>query len=86
MKTFELTPTNGRKSFYGKCKVEKFGKLSTLFSYSTKVATFDNNTNKIWVTQDEKHLTNTTLTHVRAFLNYYGFDKMTKKEILNASF
>ena len=82
MKTFELTPVNGRKSFYGKCKVLETENTKTLFSYDTDVATFDNG--KLWITKNENHLTNTTLTHIRAFLNYCGLPAMTKKEILNS--
>lgn len=84
MKTFELNPVNGRKSFYGKCRVEQINNVSTLLSYNTPVAKYYHSTNKIEVFKDKKLLTNTTLTHIRAFLNFYGFEPMTKKQILNS--
>lgn len=80
MKTIELTPVNGRKSFYGKCKVEIFGNLKSLISYGTKVASYDGSS--LWISNDPSHLTNTTLTHINAFLVYCGFNTMTKQEIL----
>ena len=43
MKTFELTPVNGRKSFYGKCTVlETPQGKKYLKSYNTTVETFTN--------------------------------------------
>ena len=38
MKNYELTPKNGRKSFYGKAfvEVDDYG-VETLFSYSTPI-------------------------------------------------
>ena len=83
MKTFELNPVNGRKSFYGKCRVEQINNVSTLLSYETEVAEYYHKTNEMKITKDKNLLTNTTLTHIRAFLNFYGFDPMTKKQILN---
>lgn len=88
MKLFELKPTNGRKSFNNNaCVVEginsKTEVISYLYSYFTKVAEYNHETNTIKITQEEKHLTNTTLIHINTFLEFYGFDKKTKKEILN---
>lgn len=82
MKTFELTPVNGRKSFYGKCKVLETENTKTLFSYGTDVATFDNGI--LWITKNKNHLTNTTLTHISAFLHYLGLPPMNKKQILKS--
>lgn len=83
MKTIELIPTNGRKSFYGKCKVlETIEGHKYLKSYDTNVAILTSD-GTLEITKDESHLTNTTLTHIRAFLDYIGKPPMTKKEILN---
>ena len=81
MKTFELKPIH-KKSFYGKCKVEKIDNKLTLFSYNTDVAFFDDG-KKLWITKNKKHLTATTLRHINAFLVYIGKDTMTKKQIIN---
>ena len=78
MKTFELTPTNGRKSFGGKCKVVENLGVSTLFSYDTEVAQYDHQTNEMKI--DAYH-SRTTLAHINAFLSYYGFDMVSKKEL-----
>lgn len=79
MKTFELQPTNGRKSFGGKAKVVEALDISTLFSYGTEVAQYDHKTNEMKV--DAYHSA-TTLIHINAFLEYYGFDKCTKQQLI----
>jgi hypothetical protein len=84
MKTFELKTINGRKSFYGKCRVVRTTNISTLLSYETEVAEYYHKTNEMKITKDKNLLTKTTLTHIRAFLEFYGFDPMTKKQILNS--
>jgi len=68
MKTFELQPVNGRKSFNGKCRVINTSNCLTLQSYNTNVATFKDGI--LWVTKDPKHLTKTTLSHINAFLDF----------------
>jgi len=82
MKTFQLIPTNGRKSFGGKCVVIETEGHKYLDSYNTRVATITN-VGTLVLTRDENHLSNTTLVHINTFLEFYGFPKMTKKEILN---
>ena len=83
MKTFELTPTNGRKSFYGKAKV-----LETpeghfyLKSYDTTVATYTKD-KTFEVVKDENLLTNTTCNHIKAFQTFIGLEPQTKKQLLN---
>tara|TARA_R110000851_G_scaffold96726_7_gene209822 strand:+ start:1734 stop:1904 length:171 start_codon:yes stop_codon:yes gene_type:complete len=53
MKTYELTPVNGRKSFYGKCEVREVisiiseGKFSVLKSYDTDVAKYNHDTKEM---------------------------------------
>ena len=78
MKTFELTPVNGRKSFGGKVKVIEQNNISTLLSYDTEVATYNHLTNEMVV---NGYYSATTLTHINSFLAYYGFDIITKKEL-----
>jgi hypothetical protein len=80
MTTFELKPTNGRKSFYGKCKVEQENNISYLYSYNTKVAHYDHETNKMVV---NGYYSLTTAKHTNAFLEFYGFDKCNKKQLEN---
>lgn len=78
MKTFQLTPTNGRKSFYGKAAVVQNDNISVLMSYNTEVAQYDHNTNIMTV---NGYYSTTTATHINAFLNYYGFDICSKEEL-----
>lgn len=80
MKTFELTPTNGRKSFYGKARVIEENGVSQLESYDTIVAEYNPRGNKVRVFG---YYSPTTATHINAFLNYYGFDSCSKKELEN---
>lgn len=76
MKMYELMPTNGHKSFYGKAKVviEDNG-TETLYSYDTPIVSRDKN-GKL------KKLYNgwsvTTGTHIKAFcgLNKAEFQKL----------
>jgi hypothetical protein len=80
MNTFELIPINGRKSFGGKCRVEEEYGISYLYSYDTKVAHYNHETNKMTV---NGWYSSVTATHINAFLAYYGFDTCTKKELEN---
>lgn len=83
MKTFQLTPANGRKSFGDKCHVlvrtnSHDEVISDLISYNTHVASYNHNTNIITV---NGYFSLATTTHINAFLKYYGFDQCTKKEM-----
>ena len=70
---YELTPTDGRKSFYGKAKVLVDGNGNeTLFSYGTAIITRTaaGNLKKLWGGWSA-----TTGRHIKAFcgLNKAGF-------------
>lgn len=78
MKTFELIPTNGRKSFNRKCIVIEENNISLLKSYDTIVASYDHLKNEMKI---KDFYSTTTLRHINAFLNFYGFDTVTKKEL-----
>ncbi len=83
MKTLELIPVNSRKSFYGKCKVEESSNQLLLKSYNTLVAIYDKDTDTLKVTDNENHLTNTTLNHIRSFIDFIGKNSnITKKQII----
>ena len=83
MKTYELTPVNWRKSFYWKCKVVEIklpaGEIvSELWSYDTMVARC---TSK-WLMDTMEVFwwySNTTASHINAFLDYFWFDTTNKK-------
>jgi hypothetical protein len=83
MKTFYLTPTNGRKSFDNKCHVNQYTTddgttYSDLISYGTRVAYYNHDENFVSVLG---WFSATTQNHINAFLDFYGFDAMTKKEM-----
>lgn len=82
MKTFQLQPTNGRKSFSSKCHVNQYESegitYSDLISYGTRVAYYNHDDNFASV---HGWFSATTATHINAFLEFYGFDPMTKKEM-----
>jgi hypothetical protein len=67
---FELTPINGRKSFYGKAKVIVNNNVAKLVSYTTVICELNLITNQF--TQIESKLSNTTRTHLKAFKSYYS--------------
>lgn len=86
MRQFELKPIDGRKSFNRKAivieeKQEVNGRVkSTLISYNTKVAFYDHQNNVMTVLG---YFSSTTARHINAFLDFYGFDTCTKKELMN---
>lgn len=73
MRVFALEGTNG------KAIVTEESGVSKLTSYITEVATYDkiNNTMKVngWYSL-------TTVKHINEFLQYHGFDKCTKQELI----
>lgn len=78
MKTFQLTPVNGRKSFNGKCRVIEENGISQLESYETIVAEYNPRTKELRVFG---YYSSTTITHINAFLVYYGFQACSKSEL-----
>ena len=68
-KIFDLIPTDGRKSFYGKAKVVDNNGVKTLYSYNTPVAKIGR-TGKFTRLWDGYSAT--TMRHVNAFLDTYG--------------
>ena len=66
MNEFELMPTNGRKSFYGKAIVNVKGNNATLYSYRTKIITKNIKTGKLTRHYFEEP-TCTTITHIKSF-------------------
>lgn len=81
MKTFELSPINGAKSFYGKCRVIEENGVSQLLSYDTVVAEYNYRTNLMKVFNAQS---NTTIKHINAFMHFHGFNTCTKKELLKS--
>lgn len=77
MKTFELTPLK-RKSFYRKAIVTETNNVSTLRSYDTDVATYNHDTNIMKV---KGYYSATTMRHINAFLDHFGFETQTKKQV-----
>lgn len=70
MRIFELTPINGRKSFYGKAKaIERDNGDVELLSYDTIVARIrEGKFERLW-----NGYSQTTMNHINAFLDVYGF-------------
>jgi hypothetical protein len=75
-KYFELQPTNGRKSFYGKALVFLNDRGSVLSSYGLPVARI--NAGKFEKLADFYSLT--TLIHVNTYRARAGLNKLTRKE------
>ena len=70
-KKIELTPVDGRKSFYGKAYAVTMGNTTTLFSYDTKIATFDHRSGELEKTSYWNY-SRTTKRHQNSFLSYLG--------------
>lgn len=83
MKTFELVPTNGRKSFYGKAIVKETDNFIVLESYGTEVAGYNKEDKVLEVTKNEEWLTATTLHHIRSFQEHLDYKPQSKREILS---
>lgn len=69
MQTFELTPINGRKSFYSKARVIIENNIAKLLSYDTIVAEYNTETKEF---KENGKYSMTTNTHIKSFKNYYG--------------
>lgn len=79
MKYFNLNDLNTGRPL-ANCKVMEGEKFSTLLSYTTEVAKY----NKITGVMNIKgYYSVTTGKHLNAFLDFYGFDRATKKELEN---
>lgn len=75
VRTYDLHPIDGRKSFYGKCKVIAYysdnGITSyELVSYTTIVCSYSvNGFTKLW-----DGYSATTMRHINAFMAHLGYD------------
>lgn len=67
---FYLEPVDNRKSFYNKCYVIVAGNIATLYSYNTKIMTYDTATGKVTKTKDYNY-SMTTKRHQNAFKKFY---------------
>jgi hypothetical protein len=76
MKVIELTPINGRKSFYGKAvAIENDNGKIELKSYNTIVAKIENGKfYRLWSGYSQ-----TTMNHVNAFIDAYSIEGGGKK-------
>lgn len=70
---FELKPVDGRKSFYGKCYVEVVGDYVTLYSYNTKIMTYNTKTREL-IKHYAYNYSMTTKRHQKAFTVLYGIE------------
>lgn len=88
IKTYELTPKNGRKSFYGKAKVEEqqsksnsHEKCKLLLSYGTDVMRiWPDGSAEVILDPEDELFSRTTSAHVKSFC---GLTKADVKKIWN---
>ena len=67
IKVYDLVPTNGRKSFYGKAKVKQLVDGSeVLQSYDSDIIERTSN-GRLYLLCDKSALTMTTCTHIKSF-------------------
>lgn len=72
-KKFYLNPVDNRKSFYNKCYVILVDNIATLYSYDTKIMTYDTTTGEVTKTKDYNY-SMTTKRHQNAFKEYYNIN------------
>lgn len=77
---YQLIPTNGRKSFWGKAEIEISGKWETLLSYKTPIIRKNTVTGALERIY-EPEPSCTTCSHIKSFcgLNKTAFMKMPVK-------
>ena len=86
MEEYELKPKyENVKSYYNKAKILKHisienKQITSLYSYETLVCYLKDN--EVFITKNKKHLTQTTLRHIREFLKQNNFKDKSKKEML----
>ena len=79
IKSLELRPIDGRKSFYGKARMVYPGfTYVSLISYDTTVCSFDLETRKFIRHWDGYSVT--TMRHINAFRHFYGLPLLSKSE------
>ena len=85
MTTYSLRPQyENVKSYYNKAQVLHIdGENILLYSYTTLVCSV-NKKLRIFYLYDKYDHSQTTLRHVKEFLQQHGFKKMTKKELEEA--
>lgn len=80
MKIYDLIPTNGRKSFYGKAKIHIDNQgVETLYSYNTPIIRKEVNGKLTALYNGDKYGT-TTAAHVKSFC---GLNKKEYMKLLN---
>lgn len=80
--SMELSPIDGRKSFYGKARITYSGlPYVSLVSYDTTVCSLDLETNRF--IRHWNGYSATTMRHVNAFRHYYGLPLLSKSEWLS---
>ena len=81
-RTFKLNPIDGRKSLNNHHVNEYTNSdgdtYSDLISYTTRVASYSHKDNSISIYNCQSAATR---RHINAFLSFYGFDIMSKKEM-----
>ena len=68
------------KSYYNKAQVEIEKNIKKLYSYNVLVCEINTLENTFYLYEDFD-FSQTTLRHVKEFLQQHGFKKMTKKEM-----
>lgn len=78
----DLEPSySNKKSFYGKAKVDDDGQVHKLVSYETPIMTVKDG--EITMLCKPEHLTQTTLRHIKEFLQQMGLEPLSKKELID---
>lgn len=78
MKTFYIN--NKAKNHVNEYTNDDGDHYSDLVSYETRVASYNHKTNEMSV---YGWFSNTTAKHINDFLEFYGFNRCTKKELEN---
>jgi len=84
MEILKLNPVDGKKSFYGKCKVSFDGKEYKLYSYDTYICSY-NVIDGILLLDSSYLLDNrcsdTTKRHLDSFCRFVGVGVLSRKDL-----
>ena len=78
MKTFYIN--NKKNNHVNEYTNSEGDHYSDLISYTTRVASYNHATNEISIYNAQSQ---TTISHINDFLEFYGFDRQTKQQLLN---
>ena len=69
-----------QKSYYKKAQILVENNVSTLYSYDTKIATYNHESKTLII---NGWYSKTTAIHINDFIKLFGFNRLSKKDLIN---